>query len=143
MVERHGLPAALLDPRVSVDNLVQRFPALAAELPGLMTPQALTSSDADGSDLVGPDEVRRAAADGAAYAFLSPYADGGSKPGRTPLPAGAFAGHPIPVFALGGITPANARSAREAGAHGVAVMGAVMAADDPAQVVVELLEAVA
>ncbi|GAB2975402.1 thiamine phosphate synthase [Nocardioides montaniterrae] len=89
------------------------------------------------------DQLRAAAGEGAAYAFLSPYADGGSKPGRTPLPAAAFAGHAIPVYALGGITPANARAAREAGAHGVAVMGAVMAAGDPARVVEQLLEATA
>lgn len=87
-------------------------------------------------------EVGAAAAEGAAYAFLSPYAAGGSKPGRTPLPAEAFAGHPIPVFALGGVAPANAAAARAAGAHGVAVTGAVMAAPDPARVVRALLEAV-
>ncbi|WP_283134694.1 VWA domain-containing protein [Rhizohabitans arisaemae] len=33
-----GLPAALLDPSVSVDNLVQRFPDLGAELKGVMAP---------------------------------------------------------------------------------------------------------
>src|SRR5690606_41692985 len=32
-----GLPAQLLDPSVSVDTLVQRFPELADELRGLMT----------------------------------------------------------------------------------------------------------
>ncbi|MEV4351619.1 VWA domain-containing protein [Actinoplanes sp. NPDC049596] len=51
IVDDLGLPAALLDPESSVDNLVQRHPHLAAELDGLMTP--------------GPDdregEVRRAA----------------------------------------------------------------------------------
>lgn len=87
-------------------------------------------------------EVEVAAADGAAWVFLSPYADGGSKPGRLPLPATAFAGHPIPVFALGGITPGNAAQARAAGAYGVAVMGAVMAAAAPAAVARQLLEAV-
>ncbi|MFI7450366.1 VWA domain-containing protein [Nonomuraea sp. NPDC049714] len=37
VVEDLGLPTALLDPSVSVDNLVQRFPELAAEFDGLMT----------------------------------------------------------------------------------------------------------
>ncbi|MGR6922238.1 vWA domain-containing protein [[Actinomadura] parvosata] len=46
-----GLPLALLDPGVSVDNLVQRFPDLAAEFEGLM---------ADKEHEAG-DEVRRAA----------------------------------------------------------------------------------
>jgi hypothetical protein len=38
VVEDLGLPVALLDPSVSVDTLVQRFPELAAEFDGLMTP---------------------------------------------------------------------------------------------------------
>jgi hypothetical protein len=37
VVEDLGLPVALLDPSVSVDTLVQRFPELAAEFDGLMT----------------------------------------------------------------------------------------------------------
>jgi thiamine-phosphate pyrophosphorylase len=88
--------------------------------------------------------VAVAAAEGAAYATLSPYAATPSKPGYgPPLPTTAFAGHPIPVFALGGITPANVAEARAAGAYGVAVMGAVMRADEPAAVVRSLLEALA
>ncbi|GAB2456651.1 hypothetical protein GCM10027187_26030 [Streptosporangium sandarakinum] len=46
-----GLPAALLDPSVSVDTLVQRFPELAGEFRNLL---------AAGEDVPG-DEVRRAA----------------------------------------------------------------------------------
>jgi hypothetical protein len=46
-----GLPAALLDPSVSVDTLVQRFPRLEAEFDGLMSDPG---DDRDG-------EVRRAA----------------------------------------------------------------------------------
>ncbi len=38
VVEDLGLPTALLDPSVSVDTLVQRFPDLAAEFDGLMLP---------------------------------------------------------------------------------------------------------
>ncbi|GAA2298128.1 hypothetical protein GCM10010149_53510 [Nonomuraea roseoviolacea subsp. roseoviolacea] len=50
-----GLPAALLDPSVSVDNVVQRFPDLAAEFDGLMAPGLPESEE------IGADEVRRAA----------------------------------------------------------------------------------
>ena len=49
---------------------------------------------------------------------------------------------PIPVYALGGIDPSNAREAIDAGAHGVAVMGGVMRADHPAAVVQRLLQEV-
>lgn len=90
-----------------------------------------------------PADVRAAAVAGAAWVTLSPYSRTGSKPGYgPPLPASAFAGHAVPVFALGGIAPDNAAAARAAGAHGVAVMGAVMRADDPGAVVRALLEAV-
>jgi hypothetical protein len=51
IVDNLGLPAALLDPAVSVDTVVQRFPQLESEFDGLMT----TSDD----DREG--EVRRAA----------------------------------------------------------------------------------
>ncbi|MDT0202212.1 thiamine phosphate synthase [Nocardioides sp. AE5] len=88
-------------------------------------------------------EVRRAAAEGVDYVTLSPFATTPSKPGYgPPLDPSAYADHPIPVFALGGVTLDNAARAREAGAHGVAVMGAVMRADDPAAVVARLLEEV-
>jgi len=86
------------------------------------------------------EEVRRAAAAGAAYATLSPYAVTASKPGYgPPLTSDEFAGHAIPVFALGGITPHNAGTAVGAGAHGVAVMGAVMRSPDPGATVAGLL----
>lgn len=89
-------------------------------------------------------QVRVAAAEGAQWATLSPYAETPSKPGYGPaLGPEAFAGPwPVPVLALGGIGPDEAARAREAGAHGVAVMGSVMRADDPAGVVTRLLRAV-
>lgn len=94
-------------------------------------------------------QLRTAAATGAAWATLSPVAGTASKPGHGPalgvegfgrlLPAAAG----VPVYALGGVDPDNAAAFRRAGAHGVAVMGAVMRAEDPVAVVRELLEAVA
>lgn len=89
------------------------------------------------------EEVRRAAAAGAAYATLSPYADSASKPGYgPPVRSGELAGHEIPVYALGGISFDNARVAVDAGAHGVAVMGAVMRSADPGGTVSRLLDEV-
>jgi thiamine-phosphate pyrophosphorylase len=40
-------------------------------------------------------------------------------------------GSPLAVYALGGIGPAQAAACLHAGAAGVAVMGAIMRADDP------------
>ncbi len=92
-------------------------------------------------------EVARAAAQGAAYVTLSPVAASASKPGHGP-PLGldvvrravAAAGD-LPVLALGGVEPSAVADLRAAGAHGVAVMGAVMRATDPATVVSRLLAA--
>lgn len=94
------------------------------------------------------EEVRRAVGGGAAYLTISPVADSASKPGYGP-PLGAagvsravrLAGE-VPVLALGGVDEHNAADLRAAGAHGVAVMGALMGADDPAAVVTRLMEAV-
>jgi len=90
------------------------------------------------------EEVRAAADEGAAWATLSPYAATASKPGYGPaLGPRPFEGpHDLPVFALGGIDAGNAAEARAAGAYGVAVMGAVMRAHDPASVIHDLLGAV-
>jgi hypothetical protein len=51
IVDDLGLPPALLDPAISVDTVVQRFPRLEAEFDGLMT---IAEEDRDGT-------VRRAA----------------------------------------------------------------------------------
>lgn len=95
-------------------------------------------------------EVRAAVAAGAAYVTLSPFAATASKPGHgPPLPPQAYAeaaracaGSPTRVLALGGVEPGSAAAAVRAGAHGVAVMGAVMRAADPAATVRALLHAV-
>lgn len=81
------------------------------------------------------------------YVTLGPYAPTRSKPGYRPRLhpdqwAGICAASPVPVLALGGIDPERAATVRRAGAHGVAVMGAVMRAPTPASVVRQLLEAV-
>ncbi|MER6950293.1 VWA domain-containing protein [Nonomuraea sp. NPDC000554] len=54
IVDDLGLPPALLDPSVSVDNLVQRFPDLGPELRDLMVPK-------DDEDEDPRERVRRAA----------------------------------------------------------------------------------
>jgi thiamine-phosphate diphosphorylase len=88
-------------------------------------------------------ELRDAAVEGCAYATLSPIFRSASKPGYgPPLGPEALRDAPLPVLALGGVTPSNAGACVAAGAYGVAVMGELMRAPDPAATVSALLEAV-
>jgi thiamine-phosphate pyrophosphorylase len=90
-------------------------------------------------------EVRRAAGDGASYVTVSPVAPSDSKPGYGPPlgPSGVrrlvTAANGTPVFALGGVEAGNARSFRDAGAYGIAVMGSLMRAGDPGAMTETLL----
>lgn len=90
-------------------------------------------------------EVAGAVTEAVDYITVSPVATTDSKPGYGPpmgtqgVAALATVAAPVPVLALGGVTPAVTREALDAGAHGVAVMGAVMGAADPARVVTQFL----
>jgi thiamine-phosphate pyrophosphorylase len=89
-------------------------------------------------------DVAAAAAAGADYVMLSPIFITESKPGYGPAlgieSLRTVAALGIPVFALAGVTPATAGACLAAGASGVAVMGEVMRAEDPARVVRDLVE---
>jgi thiamine-phosphate pyrophosphorylase len=85
---------------------------------------------------------------GADYVTLSPIFLTESKPGYGPALglaalAAAAAASPGPIIALAGIMPDNAGQCLAAGAHGIAVMGEVMRADDPEAVVRRLIAALA
>lgn len=90
-------------------------------------------------------EVRRAVGDGASYVTVSPAAPTASKPGYGPQlgPSGVRrlvgAANGTPVFALGGVDAGNARSFRDSGAYGIAVMGSLMRANDPGAMTESLL----
>lgn len=85
-------------------------------------------------------DMARAAREGCDYATVSPIFASPSKPGYgPPLGLDALRDAPLPVYALGGIDPANAASCIRAGAAGIAVMGHVMRARDPAVAVRELM----
>ncbi|RGC67675.1 VWA domain containing CoxE-like protein [Micromonospora sp. MW-13] len=77
VVDDLGLPAALLDPSVSVDTVVQRFPGLADELDGLLTAgQPADDQPADDQpEPAGQAEVRRAAL--VSKLLLNVFATGG------------------------------------------------------------------
>ncbi|HEU5084948.1 MAG TPA: thiamine phosphate synthase [Acidimicrobiales bacterium] len=82
-------------------------------------------------------ELAAAQSEGVRYATVSPIFATASKPGYGPALgldalAALVAGTTLPVLALGGIeTPERVARCVGAGAHGVAVMGAVMRAEDP------------
>lgn len=73
IVDDLGLPAALLDPGISIDTLVQRFPDLAGEFDALLTAR----EDGPG------DEVRRAAL--ASKLLLNVFATGNGPVSATQL----------------------------------------------------------
>ncbi|WP_433300674.1 thiamine phosphate synthase [Actinoplanes sp. CA-030573] len=79
------------------------------------------------------------------YVTLSPVFPTLSKPGygpALPLPDAAALAGEVPWLALGGIdSPSRAAACAAAGAHGIAVMGALMRADDPERVARELAAA--
>lgn len=73
---------------------------------------------------------------GVDYYFFSPIFPTSSKPdqpptGTGPLRAFCQAAAPVPVFALGGITPERVSACRAAGAQGIAVLSGIMEVDTP------------
>ena len=91
------------------------------------------------------ENAKRAEARGADYLVYGSIFSTPSHPEITPV--GLEELHKVtqavtcPVYAIGGISAVNARSCKEAGAYGVAVMSAVWQAPDTAQAVRDLLEA--
>jgi thiamine-phosphate pyrophosphorylase len=111
---------------------------------------------AEARRLLGPDlllgatthdlaQARRAAADGADYVGIGPVFPTDTKgvPVRAigPEAAGRVAAAiGIPVFAIGGITPANAGRVRAAGCDRLAVCAAILGSEDPGGEAARLLE---
>jgi thiamine-phosphate pyrophosphorylase len=93
----------------------------------------------------GEAEALDAFSAGAHYVFLSPIFETPSKRGILE-PVGLerlsefVKKAPGPVIALGGISPANAVQVMETGAHGVAVLRAVLGTPDPALATRRMLE---
>ena len=99
--------------------------------------------------LVGPDALIGVsthapgeAPAGADFAFFGPVWE---TPGKTAVGterlAEAVRAAPLPVLAIGGVTPARMAAVRAAGAAGVAVLRAILAAPDVARATRELLAA--
>lgn len=137
---------------VGVPLIVASDPDLASSLGAVGLHLAVGDAPADFGGFVGRschdvDEIEDATRQAVDYATLSPVFETPSKPGYGPgLRLGGLArasgSAGMPVYALGGVTPANAAECVTAGAAGVAAMGAVMRSADPAGVVALLLAAV-
>ena len=89
------------------------------------------------------DAARQAAEEGADFVVFGPVFATPSKlaygpPQGLPRLADVVGGLPVPVIGIGGITPANVPQVMQTGAHGVAMIRAVLAAPDPCAATQEL-----
>lgn len=89
-------------------------------------------------------EAEAARREGADYLLVGNVFETPSHPGRAPAGLTLVrdcAALGLPVIAIGGMTPARAAEARDAGAWGVAAIRALWLAPDPARAAMEFLDA--
>lgn len=141
---RHGA-RLLINDRI---DLAQAVKADGVHLAGTSLPTAVAR------DLLGPDmllgvsthhrdEVLTAAREGADFVTFGPiYPTPSKAPYGAPVGLDALrsacAAAPLPVFALGGIKAEHIPALRAAGAAGIALISAILAATDPKQAATEL-----
>lgn len=129
--------------------IVHGHPEVARELgiPALHMPLdalgKMSSEERKGFDVLGAschsvEDVLRAKAFGCDYVTAGHVYATDCKPGLPPRGADFLAevcgpAAPMPVFALGGLTPARAPEVRRAGAVGFAMMSSAMDAENPAE----------
>lgn len=132
--------------------LINGRPKLAQQLAigGLHLPESALQLDAlpefavTGISVHSLENAKRAEALGADYLIFGSIFPTASHPDREPV--GLEQLHQVtqavscPVYAIGGISAANAKSCQQAGAHGVAVISAVWQAPDISEAVRDLLE---
>lgn len=120
----------------------------ADSLPVGVSRRLLGSERLLGASAHSAEDVRRVEAEGADFAVLGPIYETPSKVaygppiGLRPLEEAARSVR-IPVFAIGGITPARVAEVRRAGAHGVAVVSAILSAASAESAAREFLAALA
>ncbi|PJN38589.1 VWA containing CoxE family protein [Streptomyces sp. CB02959] len=127
VVQDIGLPSALLDPKTSVDALVQRHPELSAEFDGLMAPDTDRAGNDGGND---GDAVRDRAAEVRRAALVSKVLLNVFAPASGTVTAGQLARWQSDAGWLEralGCTPGDLRGGRPGGgtggATGVAAAG--------------------
>jgi len=126
--------------------LVHGRPAVAREMGlGLHLPAGAPPVGTRGTGIYGRSvhddaELGRAVDDGADYVVVGTIFPTSSKPGRNPAGVALverlrrLAPPDLPILAIGGITVSRVPQVIRAGAHGVAVCGAVLGAPDPERV---------
>lgn len=117
-------------------------------LPPLLVRQLIGPGRLIGVSTHSVEDVRRANQGGADYVVFGPIFETPSKrPFGPPLGLHLLADvccrSSIPVLAIGGITCERVRDVRRAGAHGVAVIGALLSRDDISEAVREFRHALA
>jgi thiamine-phosphate pyrophosphorylase len=144
---------AAADRRAALFGINSDFVAAqAAKVASVHLPAAALNRPVDaarlllGASVHDVGEAKRALEAGVDYLLAAPVFETASK--VLPRPPLGLAGLraiaeavPVPVIALGGILPDRVAACLRAGATGVASMGAVMRASDPAPVVRAFLEA--
>jgi thiamine-phosphate pyrophosphorylase len=136
LLERlRGAPARLL---VNDHPAVARALGVGLHLPASAPPPGPPTPPLCGRAVHDEAEARRAMSEGAAYAVVGPVFPTRSKPGHPGSGLATLARlsgivAPIPVFAIGGLTPGRVAGVMKAGAHGVAVRSAILGAPDPAR----------
>lgn len=117
----------------------------AEDLPAAVARRLLGPAAVVGATCRNAEDARRAEAEGASYLGLGPVYATSTKAGL-PDPIGprgvaaVAAAVDIPVIAIAGVTAGNAGALIDAGAWGVAVVGAVYRAADPVACLHELME---
>lgn len=117
----------------------------ADDLPVAVARRLLGPGKTLGATARSPEVAKQAIADGADYVGVGPCYRGSTKKGLPdPLgPTGVAAIAPLaPVIAIGGVSVERVPELMRAGAHGVAVIGAVADAEDPVRALADLLAAV-
>jgi thiamine-phosphate pyrophosphorylase len=143
-----GEPAALLvNDRIDIALAL----GIGAHLPEGALPTRIARTLLPAGTLIGRSTHSRRSAEqardeGADYVTFGPVFDTPSKRAYGP-PQGVEALREVcealpgfPVLAIGGVTPPRMRACREAGAHGVAVIGAIWNASDPTAACRRLLD---
>ena len=132
--------------------VVNGHPALARafdiglHLPSAAAPPGPSRPALYGRAVHDEDEARGALTEGVSYVVVGPVFPTGSKPGHPGAGLASLARlgrivAPVPVFAIGGLTPDRVSRVLEAGVHGGAVRSAILGAPDPARAARAFVEA--